>query len=188
MRLKRFVISSLFLLATVTLATHAGASPITYRIDFTSYGPFPDVPPEQVNGSFTITFDPQLNYSTPQTSGVTINYLNLPFFPGITVGFEYFPGASDLLEIGAVTGPGQFGVIAGTPSFLFRAKNFQPNGPFSPTFYPFFDWSNTGLPEVVHVDNISGTIAPVPEGNTLLLLATGAVGAIYFVPRSSGLT
>jgi len=180
MRLRSFALSAVFFLVPATFAIPAGASPITYLIHFTASNAFPHIPPDPVVGSFTVTFDPQVAYLNLQTSGLVVNSLNLAFFPGIKSGFEYFPDHNGgELVISGTTFPA--GVLAGTPGFLFIALNLQTP---HPTLYNFFDWSNTGFPAVIELDHVSGTITPVPEGNTLLLLATGVFGAACFEHRA----
>ena len=84
-------------------------------------------PVDPVTGSFTLTYDPSLDY-TNQTTGIVLHSLNIAL--GSTLSFSY-THATDFLTVGGVTnGSDNFQHTPSSDDFFLFVTNFST----SPTF------------------------------------------------------
>jgi hypothetical protein len=136
----RSVASAFGLLVSVQmLAAPVHAAPITRTYDVVvnnvhdqSNNNVP-APVTQVAGSFTVTFDPALGTIVDQTSGITVNSLNVTV--GSPIAFSYSAANSHELQIGGLD-QGTNGLTDGVSDFLLDI--FDADGPTAQIGKPFF--------------------------------------------------
>jgi PEP-CTERM motif len=135
--------------ATFVLSFNAYATPITETYTFT-LGGFVDIngsPPQaspvnQITGSFTVTFDPTLNYDNDTTDIVVHS------FTGVTVdsalGFTY-DSVGSYFFFGGIANDSDY-VVVGTNDFVLTYNLTDPSNPeFVPCSTPGFSCgANTG--------------------------------------------
>ncbi|HEY2616572.1 MAG TPA: PEP-CTERM sorting domain-containing protein [Acetobacteraceae bacterium] len=116
----------------LALAVPAAAAPITRTYDVTVNnvhdltGNNVAAPFNPVVGSFTVTFDPALLTIVNQTSGITVNSLNLTV--ASPIAFSYSAANTDEVQIGGLD-QGTGGLTDGLSDFLvdiFDASGQQP--------------------------------------------------------------
>lgn len=143
-------------------APSASATLATYNIVFsTGVGLI-------ANGSYLLTFDPELNY-TNATTGLTVISFSDGLNQPAATGFTYYRDGGSLLIGGLINGDG---VSAGTDDYSLSILNFTT----TPVLRPFFASSTTtpfivfGVGGYVTVTNLT---AVTPEPPTFALLGTG---------------
>lgn len=116
----------------IVLAVPADAVPITRTYNVTvnnvhdQTGNNVAAPANPVIGSFTVTFDPALLTIANQTTGITVNTLNVTVASPIALSYNH--NNTDELQIGGLAG-GTGGLTDGTADFLldiFDAPNAAP--------------------------------------------------------------
>lgn len=192
-------------IATFVLAFNAAAAPVTETYSFT-LGGFVDIngsPPQpspvsQVTGSFTVTFDPTLNYDD-DTTDIVVHSLT-----GVTVdsplGFTY-DASGHYFFLGGTANDSDY-VVVGTNDFVLT---YNLTNLADPTFIscatpgfscgantgsPLYDTSgfttigNNSLWFITAADsNPNGTNVPEPATGALMLVAL--LGLAYFHRRAA---
>lgn len=93
------------------------AAPITQVFDIEARNFGIDSPVDQVNGRFTVTWDPTIGDIIQDTQNVTVNRLNIPF--DAPVFFNYLSSSGDL-QIGSLNFDDN---ITGINAFKFEISN-----------------------------------------------------------------
>jgi hypothetical protein len=175
---------SLTALMVLTLLATVPASASIINLDvkfsansFQASGGTPPVDP--VNGEFTISFDPTLDY-TNDTSDITLNNLNINL--GSTLCFTYqtavdgsFPAG--MLRVGGLfDGSDTVQYSPATDDFWLQIADFATTPAFQQVGYAQTDAGNN----VFYTINQTGsvTVTPVPEPVTLTLFALGGTLAV----------
>ncbi|MEM7224924.1 MAG: PEP-CTERM sorting domain-containing protein [Pseudomonadota bacterium] len=173
-------------LAITLQATVANAALITVDVSFSVGGFGPSAPVDPVTGSYTVTFDPDDGAVADETSGISLNSLNIvldsPF------AFTYIPGSDTL-------------VVGGTEATVVSVSAFPPGSndffvvisdlTTAPNLANFFYCQEAPASFNCGVDGgsqgeIDGTIVidtvQVPEPSALALFAV-ALGGVGFLAR-----
>ena len=154
----------------------ANAAMMTYYVTFNAAGFDPVAPVEPVTGSFTITFDPTQSY-TAETSGITLNSLNINLDSAVAFTYPYVGSSGDTLLVGGEQN-GSKNILAGTNDFGLVIDNFTTS---EPSFYAFL-YSQTNQTSVYvafpagEIGSISGSVTSQPVPPSVLLLGSGLVG------------
>ena len=153
----------------------AGAVPITRTYDFmvNNVQDQTGVPPpiNPVVGSVTVAFDPALGLINNQTSGITVNSLNVPV--ASPIAFSYSAANTDELQIGGLD-QGTSQLTEGVNDFLLDI--FDASGALP--FFGNMDYTSTSRPFSVFQpgSRADGTVSiggvSVPEPSTLWLIVT----------------
>lgn len=178
------IVSAIAVISALVLPVCAHASPATYLITFTA-NDYSSPPQTFASGSYTITFDPTLNYEN-ETAGLTVNSFNEfnSYFTPPTSSVFSFNVNADILEIGGapygwLIQPRADDYFLGISYFSSSPQfsGFSASTPVHVTFpnglgqESLFD---TGLGEVT-VTPLT-TTSPVPEPSSIVLLGTGFAG------------
>jgi hypothetical protein len=192
MGISKNLVAASILACTVLGGASAQAQVVTktYDITFdTLIDPFDNqTPPIQpVTASFTLTFDPTVNYND-ETSGITVNELNVPV--DSTIGFSTGTDASGNLFVsigGVYDGAGD--VIFGTNDFVLQLRfdggdldtpslplcsdpGFSCGG--LPTTYAS-GYTSSAYPDSLFLGLVA-TVSPAPEPATWAMMLTGFTG------------
>lgn len=162
-----------------TAAAHASPITDTITVNATANG-------QTVNLTYRLTFDPNQNYRPPTTSGLSLfSYTNSD--PVYDAAFnqpsewQYFTAPNGSLEIGTVVN-GQLEAQTGTDSYLLNISD--PGG--DPAFVALIESSASGAQNFFTSAQLTVTpdaTAVTPEPSSLLLLATGLLGATGLLRR-----
>ncbi len=174
------------MLAALAFSASASASAVSIRVDvsatgfYAAYGADNPAPFQSLSQSFTLTFDPSLNYSE-DTSNIVVN--SLGGFPiGSKIGFNY-QGKNPPGVIGSTLfiGGEALGVQAYSAGYVDEV--------FGITFLDFptpefaggnFDYVDDVGSSVFQSTGFTATVTLVPEPATvfLMLSGTGLMGVI----------
>ena len=170
--------------ALIFAAGQAQATPITRTFDFsaTSFvGNFGGLAPvDPVTGNITVTFDPMGGDVTGQTTGITLNALNIAL--GSTLAFDYSV-FSDVLTIGGLDNETN-GVGLNVLDFSLRLNNASTANIITFPFFANFAYSqnsndvflaNAGIVNVT-MENVS---VPEPAALGLLIVGLAGVGMVW---------
>jgi hypothetical protein len=183
----RFVsLAAALVLGCFVLAESAAASTITTIVDFTasdftsSSGSVP-APISPVTGSFTLTFDPDLDYSE-ESAGIALNNININV-SGVPL-FSHFAGIYNGVTIGMSPGGGANSAQWGTNDFFLA---FNIDGSHYPKSV-LFGYTQGGVNNFFTTYNVALTLTPpvvaatpIPGSVLLLLTALTAIGSVAFV-------
>ena len=179
MNSKVLSISTAIAILTAACGTAVNASTTTFDVSFSASNFFPaGAPKDPVIGSFTVTFDPTINYFTDTTTGITLNTLNINL--GSTFGFLY-NSTSGAFEVGG-TASGVFAVTNNTDDFQLFIANFLSGTPTISTFF-YSQASNADIFDAnAAASSVSVSLAATPLPAALPLFATG-LGVMGFLAR-----
>lgn len=179
-------VAGAMLLGCLLWAHSAAASTITKTIaftatDFVSSSGNVAAPVPTVSGSFSMTFDPTLSYSTESTdillNNININVSGTPIFTTQSIGPFFY---------GVTIGMGPDTSVAWGTNDFFLLFNLQDTvSPFS----ALFGYSQAGINNFFSTNNVALTITPsvattpIPGSVLLLLTGLGAMGGVGFLRK-----
>jgi hypothetical protein len=163
--------------AIVLFSVSASAATITDKVMFNASNFAPaQSPTDPVTGTFTITFDPTLNYADT-TDGIVLDSLNIKL--GSAISFNY-NSTTDKLSVGGIAnGTDVIQFAPGTDDFFLSINGFVSGNPaFDQTFY-----AQAGATDLFSTGAVSGsvtTVTAVPgpiagAGLPGLILASGGL-------------
>lgn len=130
------------------------------------------------SGSYTLTFDPTLDY-TDSSTGLIVNSFTGGPVTG-PVGFTY-DSADDLLSIGGLLDTAN-GIFPGTNDYGFFISSFTT----APTFLLYVNSTERGGENFTGEGSVTVSAvnaAPTPEPSGLLLVGTGLLGVAGMARR-----
>jgi hypothetical protein len=188
----RFILlAAALLLGSLSGAQSAAASTITQTIEFTASnivtvfgGPPPPVNP--VTGSFTLTFDPAVDYWN-ESAGIILNGININTggFGG-TPMFTYFAGGATQarqLFVG-MSMNGAWSMGSGMNDFML-SLSYEP----VPFFPAEFLYAQEGFGYLFQAGSVSVTFTPpiaptpIPASVVMLLTGLGSMGGLAYFRR-----
>ena len=141
--------------AIVLFSVSASAATITDKVMFNAnnFVPAPS-PTDPVTGTFTITFDPTLNYADT-TNGIVLDSLNIKL--GSAISFNY-NSTTDKLSVGGIAnGTDVIQFAPGTDDFFLSINGFVSGNPaFDQTVY-----AQAGATDLFSTSAVSGSVTPV---------------------------
>jgi hypothetical protein len=145
--------------------------------------PATPVPVDPVNGSFTISFDPTLDY-TNSTTGISISSLNIVL--GSTLSFTY-NHTSDFLQVGGLAnGAGVIQFSPSTDDFYLQISGLGLGAPaFVQLGYAQVSSPDTQFFTINQTGAVSATAitAAVPEPSTWAMMLLGFAGVGFMAYR-----
>ena len=164
-------IAAAIAILTATCGTAVNASTTSLQVSFSAANFFPAAPVDPVIGSFTITFDPTVNYFTETTTGLTLDTLNINL--GSTFAFLYNSTNDALFVGGSASGSA---VVSSTDDFLLSILNFTSSAPHIGTFFYATAQTNAVFEANGEANSVSVSLAETPIPAALPLFATGLGG------------
>jgi hypothetical protein len=164
------------------------ASPITLTYDVVVNNIRDDTahdltpPADPVIGSFTVTFDPALGVIVNQTTGISVNNLNLSV--GSPIAFSYSAANTDELQIGGLN-QGTGGLTEGVNDFLIDIFDASGATPFFgnleytifATSIPTGQFSSFGpASRADGIVTVESTATPLPAALPLFATGLAALG------------
>jgi len=174
------------LLFALSIAAPARADLVTRHVTFSATGftGTDDAPYQTVTGTFDITFDPALNYSTAPAN---IHFDNLdPNVLGSDFIFDFSYSNSGYLYVGGKNSDtsNEVGDLwSHTNDFILTFENFDTT---TPSFW-YMDYAAEGSPYLYSSHNGTVSLDPVPVPPSLLLLGAGLIPLAWYQRRRNRL-
>jgi hypothetical protein len=139
-------------------------------------------PVNPVIGSFTVTFDPTLDYA-PTATGVTVNSLNILFISPVFFSYNH---TADLLKIGDTANLA--GVQQGTNEFNLQVQTFSGQTLatllYTQASLPNSAFGANDLNPVITINPVITTAVPEPSTWAMMILGFAGVGFMAYRRRN----
>ena len=181
---RAFGLALSFSIAIMLQATFANAALITVNVSFSVGGFGPGAPVDPVIGSYSVTFDPDDGAVEDESSGASLNSLNIALDSPFV--FTYIPASDFLIVGGSNGGAAAIQISPFTNDFFAGISDLTTMPALASFFYcqsgvPAFDCTSEGtaslIDATIQIDEVQ-----VPEPSALALFAV-ALGGVGFLAR-----